>query len=353
MDPIARTRTLRRSFAMSGLATLAVLVAAPLAAQAVRALPRSATDAYAGSTAFAIPPTAFHAQYWFDGQNLPVPLLVQSIGIRIARNASAAASSRAIEIVVANTPVTFGGVTATFAQNLGPSPVTFVARRTINFAAVPATSDPNVAAAWFPGDVPFVHVGQNFVVDFKGGASTGGALVRNDGFVMAPGATETLHLAGRASCGGVLTGVYASGVFTLAATGLPVGVPAVFQIGVENVAQGALALPFDLAVIGMPGCHLGVFALTSVAATSNANGRAALPIPFTAPLASSVMLSSQAVHPRVPVPQSLADFGTTNAVHSTFFFAGLCNSLYADGENATVSTQGPQPVNNAIVVLLR
>ncbi|MBI5853632.1 MAG: hypothetical protein HZB39_21700 [Planctomycetes bacterium] len=321
-------------------------------AQAVRALPRSATDAYAGSAAFAIPTTAFRAQYWFAQDNLPPVQVVNAIGVRIARNAASTAQSRRIEVTVADTPVAFAAVNATFASNLGPSPVTFLAPRTIAFPAVTASADPNVAAAWFPGDAPFVHVAQHFAVDFRAGASTGGALVRNDGLVMAPGATETLHLAGRASCGGLLTGAWSLGTFTLNASGLPAGAVASFNLGLENVEENGLRLPLDLGVIGMPGCQLGVIPLVAAHLPANASGVATLVLNLAAPTGTSVMLSTQVVHPRVPLPLTIADWGTTNAVHSTFGYQGLCNALFAGSDVAITSTQGPQPVNNSIVLLL-
>ncbi len=326
---------------------------AHLFAQAVRALPRSATDAYAGSAAFAIPTTAFRAQYWFAEENLPPVQIVNAIGVRIARNAGATAMTRRIEVTVADSPVAFAAVTSTFASNLGPAPVTFLGPRTIAFPAVGATADPNVAAAWFPGDAPFVHVAQHFVVDFRVGAASGGALVRNDGLVMAPGTTETLHLQGRASCGGTLAGTWNLGTFTLTASGLPAGTTAAFNLGFENVEQAGLRLPFDLGVIGMAGCHLAVIPLVSAHLPANASGVASLSLTFSATLGTSVMLSSQVMHPRVPVPQTLADYGTTNAVHSTFGLQGLCNSLFANSDTALVAAQGPQLVNNSIVLLLR
>lgn len=334
-----------------GASLTSVLV--PLAAQAVRALPRSATDAYAGSTAFGIPTTPFRAQYWFASENLPPVQVVNAVGVRLARAAGSAAQTRVVEITVADTPIAFGTVTASFANNLGPAPVTFLAPRSVAIPAIAASADPNVAAAWFPGDAPFVHVGQHFVVDFKVGTASGGAFVRNDGFVMAPASADTLQLAGRASCGGVLRGAWSGGVFTLSASGLPASVPVSFNLGFENVEQGALRLPFDLGVIGMPGCHLAVIPVVAAHLNATAAGTASLALNVALPVGSTLMLSAQLMHPRVALPQQIADYATSNAVHSSFGVAGLCNALFAGSDTATLSTAGPQPVNNSIVLLLQ
>lgn len=323
-----------------------------VAAQAVRALPRGATDAYAGATNFSIPQASFRAQYWFAADNLPPVYLLNQIGLRVPRNTAVAATSRATEILVADTPLPFASVGTNFAQNLGASPTTFFANRTVNFPAQPASTDPNVAATWFPGDAPFLYLGQSLVIDFKSGTGSGGTAVPNDGFVMAPGPTETINLAGRPSCGGVLSASYAAGVLTYTGTGMPASVPVAINFGLENVEQGGIGLPADLTPFGLPGCHLGVFPLASANLSTSAAGQVTLPLNLALP-GTSLVLTAQLIHPLIPVPVAVSDFGTSNAVTSTLGFSGVCNALFAAPSTATTAQQGPQPVNNSIVLLLR
>ncbi|MBK8979424.1 MAG: hypothetical protein IPM29_26290 [Planctomycetes bacterium] len=331
----------------------AAVLASGLSAQAVRALPRSATDAFAGSTNFSIPTVSFRAQYWFDATNLPTTTTITALGIRVQRGAATLAATRPVEITVADTTLPFASYSPLFDQNLGAAPTTFLAPRNINFAANPPATDPNVAGAWFPGDRPLLFTGPNLVVDFRVGTSSGGASVPNDGLVMGTGAAATLHLQGRPSCGGTLAGAWAGNQWTLTATGLPARTAAAFDLGFENVDLGGVRLPLDLTALGLPGCHLGVVPVASATVVADALGSATLTLPVSLPATGSLLISSQVVHALVQNPTSLADWGSTNAVHSTLGATGLCNALYALGSTATVAQQGPQPVNNSIVLLVR
>lgn len=321
--------------------------------QAVRALPQIATDAYGGISSFSIPPNAFRAQYWFGGFNLPAGTIVRDLGIRVARSVAVAAQSRQVGIVVASTPVGFGSLSPTFASNLGPTPVVFFTARNVSFPAVSATTDPNVAAAWFPGDQPFVFPGQDFVADFSVGASSATSVVPNDGWAIAP-PSVSLHLRGRASCGGLHTSSYDAGSATLTwtVTGVPANAGVAFNVGLDNVEFAGLRLPLDLGFVGLTGCHLGVVPLTSGSATADGSGVATLVVPLPLP-ATSLAFASQGVHARVQNPQNPADFATTNTANTTIGARGSCNALFALGTAPTQSQQGPQPFSNAVVLLVR
>ncbi len=354
--PRARPPTLHRTMSLRLLPILvatAALSNAAVDAQAVRALPRAATDAYAGASTFSIPPLAFRAQYWFSAENLPGNLPIHQLGLRLSNGGQAPALTRDIEIVVADSTLTAGTISSSFAANLGASPTTFFARRSVNFTAVSPITDPNLAGAWFPGDAPFVHGSGGFVVEFRAGQANNATVVPNDSFVVPATGSRTLHLQGRASCGGALRGSYSGGSVTWAASGLPAGVPVTLNLGVENVSFGGLDLPVDLAGIGLPGCHLGIASIASANLVSDSAGQASLSLPFTLGASTSLTLSAQAVHGRVANPQQPSDFATTNVVNSALGSVGLCNALFATPDNAPTAQQGPFNDNRSIVILVR
>lgn len=334
------------------LCSVSALLVPVLPAQAVRALPRQATDAFGGATTFSIPQASFRAQYWFAPDNLPAVHLLNAIGIRVARNTATLPTSRSIEITVASSPVTFTQLVPSFAQNFGASPVTFFASRTVNFTTQPPTGDPNLAGAWFPGDAPFVHVSNALVVDFKAGVGTTTTTVPNDGFVMGAGSLQTLHLAGRASCGGTLSANWNAGVLGYTASGLPAGVPVALDFGLDHVSLNGVPLPIDMTPYGFPNCWFGLAPIASANLLANASGVATLSLGVPLP-STWLSLSAQAIHPRVPNPQLPSDYGTTNVVTSTLGPTGLCNALFATPSTATVAQQGPQPVSNSIVLLVQ
>jgi hypothetical protein len=75
----------------------------------------------------------------------------------------------------------------------------------------------------------------------------------------------------------------------------PALAPVVLLMGDEaEKLGGVLPLPFDLGLIGSPGCAVNINALTSFTTTSNASGGASFSLPFTmTPALSGVRLRTQ------------------------------------------------------------
>jgi hypothetical protein len=99
--------------------------------------------------------------------------------------------------------------------------------------------------------------------------------------------------------------------FTIQVTQVPANTTAVFLLGLSRTSWGALALPFPLAPIGMPGCALfasGEFLF--VTSTTSAGGVQRLPIPAEPELVGARFYNQVFV---VDPPANQAGLGTSNA----------------------------------------
>ncbi len=316
----------------------------------VRALPKIATDGFTGRGSFSIPAQAFRAEYWFSGSQLPLGAAINSVGMRGLQGSAVPAQTRTMEVVMANVALGFRGVTSSFGTNLGPSPVTFFSKKPISFPGLPPVGDPNQPMGWIVGDQPFPFAGPNLVMDFRVEPNANFAVVTNDGFQLT--ATQnTLFSPGRVGCGQTMIGKYTGSDVLLTVTQVPPQTGVFFNLGLEDLGLVS-GLPVDLSPFGMQNCHLGTAPLASGMVTADVNGRADLSMPYTifGPVRSFV---AQAIHAKVPLPITAADYATTNTLNVSLGYEGVVRSLFALGSNASTAPQGPSASTAGVVFLLR
>lgn len=327
---------------------------APVQAQArPRTIPKIFAGNY-GPTANLAPlgRTKVFIQTWYRGDNLQLGLPVLELGWRVHNTISAAAQAHTMEIVLGSTPATFSTLSKTFAANLGPAPVTFLALTTVNLPAQAQPADPDQPAVWIKGNRPFVFQGPHLLVqvDVQSAAAPTSTGYNCNSFTMASASTSFFLTAEKSCAGASLQGSHANGQLTLSLTGAPPSTPVFFLIGLDNARLGgSVPLPLDLGFLGMTGCVLALDPFLSFGASADATGAAAPVFPVALP-PESLVLSFQALHLTAANP---AGIGTTNRMSTILGGAGLCTYLYNWTVFGPTAESGPFAGNRGAVILLR
>jgi hypothetical protein len=257
-----------------------------------------------------------------------------------------------LEVVLASTTKTFATLEPTFANNLGPAPVTFFQQKQVSFPWQNLPTDPDQPSLWLLGDQPFVFTGPHFLVQVDTQTSsppqTLGYWV--NAYTMTP--TSIVNASSGRSCGGRLTAtLYTNGVFDFELASAAANQPAWFLFSNEQTRlSGGVGLPYDLTLFGMPGCRLGVDPFASIAAATNASGFARLRTQLP-PLASQYfVLHTQALHGGAT---NAAGYATTNVLHSVLGYGELSTYLYNWDQFGPVAQYGPAVWNQGAMVLIR
>lgn len=344
-----------RSTVLSSLAFLVLTALAPhVTAQPnlrVRTAPRAFTDTYApGANLLPFARSRVFIQYWIHGGELKKNWPIIWLGWRVDNNVSNAPVSYDMEIVLASTTKGFATLSKTFKNNLGNSPTTFFKRKKINLPAQNRPTNPNQPALWIQGDQPFVFKGPNLIiqVDGKNGVNS---RYYTDAYSMST-RSSTLHVSGTKGCDGSrLQGSFTTGsaTYTLRLTGGRPNRPAVLLLGLDNrELPGGLPLPFDLGVIGAPGCKLGVAPLAAAPVVLNAAG--SMTTSTVTGFAQTFTLFSQVA---ISGAQNRLGWSLSNVNASVMGAAGLTNYLYNWTTFGATAQYGPYSTNRGPVLLTR
>lgn len=290
-------------------------------------------------------------QSWYRGDNLPVPAQLRSIGWRVEFGLGRmTGDTYALEVVLANSPVTFSTFSATYAANLGAAPQTFVALRSVSFPAADAThlDQPGL---WLPGDAPFVFLGPHLVVQVDNQTTTTPTSRRytTDRFQSQNVFTGNPVSPVVSNCGGSLRPSYSSSLWTLNLTNAAPNQPVTFLIGSNHTVSG-LPLPLDLGILGLVGCRLDVGPIVDVAGIADAVGTATFRIRYTHASSSALVLLAQALH----VDRNNPGLPAVSTVASTVFgMTGYCNEITSLSTFGPIAEFGPATRNEATIVLFR
>jgi hypothetical protein len=309
-------------------------------------IPNIATGTYfAGASSFPLGRTGGRAQYWYRGDQLTAPSVVNAIGPRAARNTSGAGRTQSLEITMSNTTLPYSQFTNAFAQNLGATATVVLARTIVNLPALTSQQNPDAPMAWFMLDAPFPLLGPNLVLDFDLGSAVGAASAVYNGDLMTL-ASPGRHLTSDPSCGGTLTATSTTAAYNLAMAGATPSQAALIMLAYQASTFAGAPLPIPLDGAGMPGCLLGVDPLLFVGGVADGSGAFSLSIPLALP-AEAMVIYAQGLHIQPSIPAGVA---TTNVTRSILGFNGFCRYIYnftVDGPNAQ---NGPNSWQGAMLL---
>lgn len=344
-----------RSAVLSFLSSLAfAALASGLAAQPglrVRTVPRAFAGTYApGANLLPFARSRVFIQYWIHGGELKKNWPIVWLGWRVDRRVSNGPVRYDMEIVLASTSKGFSTLSKTFKNNLGNAPTTFLKRKRINLPAQNAPNNPDQPALWIQGDRPFVFTGPNLVIQVDGLNGVNSRYYTN-AYVMSA-ASPSLHLSGAKGCDNSrLQGSFAPGsaTYTLRLIGGRPNRPAVLLLGLDNrELPGGVPLPFDLGVIGAPGCKLGVAPLVSAPVVLDGSG--SMTTSTVTGFARTFTLFAQMA---VSGAQNRLGWSLSNVNVSLMGPAGLTTYLYNWTRFGPTAQYGPYPTNRGPVLLTR
>jgi hypothetical protein len=175
---------------------------------------------------------------------------------------------------MSNSPLTSQTATGTFATNHGADLRIVMAKRIVNFPAVPAPGDlPAPFTYRMMLDTPFLYLGPGNSLcyeivmtnnDWAGGITLNMDLAQNN--------LVKNQVFGGGCNGAALTGTYTVPNLLQSVTGVPANTVAVLMVGNSNETYSGIPLPFDLAGVGGPGCRLFVAPILFLATVTNGNG---------------------------------------------------------------------------------
>ncbi len=330
-----------------------LVIAGSLHAQlATHTVPTSAkTLPGAGASSLPLGRTRGKIQSWYRGDNLPQLAQLGWAGWRIEfGTGSASGGTYKLEVVLANTPVSYSAFSSAYAANLGPTPKTFFALRNINF---PATNYVHLdePTFWVPGDTPFIYQGPHFVVQVDNQTTVMPAARHHtvDQFKSLNTFTGNPVSPSVSNCGGLLRPSYSNSFWTLSLSRAAPNQPVSFLIG-QNHSLSGLALPFNLGPLGLTGCRLDVDALVNIGKISDANGRATFRVRYVHSSQDSLALIAQALHIDASNPSLPA---LTNVTSTLFGTTGYCNEITSRNSFGSIAEFGPAKSNTATIVLFR
>ena len=280
---------------------LALLAAAPLATAQTRFYSPAPFAHHDGLTSTGYPiGYSSYTKMTYQQVHGDLPAVPQPI-LRLAFRPRSTSASHAAYAVNLTLVLSLGGplpsaASATFAANLGPSPMTVLNQSTVN---IPAFTQAGTAPApyhyAFPFPVPFLYDGKGVLCwemrvhshSFTGTSSLSFDLYSTQTAVTLRSGGVGCTCAGQAAPA-TLSGSSNPGSLALNCNGLPAAQPVLLLIGIRSTMYGPLPLPFDLTPLGAP-CALRTDMLLTAAGLASA-GTASwqFPVPAAAPDGTAV-----------------------------------------------------------------
>jgi hypothetical protein len=254
--------------------------------------------------------TNYRFQQVFLGSELPIPAAYTALHLRPG-SSTYTGGNWALEVYFGYTTYNETTMTTNFSSNMDSGPLTQVYNSTVSFPPITPNTDPqNFNQISIPFSAPWAYIpaaGKNVLMEVLN-KNTTAVSYAVDNCSGAPNATTSrLYASGLTAVTGSKTTNYGiviglakagngSATPSLTATGLPIiGQPitvklsaarklsaAICPLGTSNTLWGALPLPFDMTVVGAPGCFLRASLdglIIGGATDANGNAQFTLPIP--------------------------------------------------------------------------
>ena len=291
--------------------------------------------------------TFLFEQIWYCGDAFPAPLTIREIGWRGDPSANVGPQTIRFEITLDSSPKPMSGLSRRFATNLSGQESRFFSMKAMSLPAVNRPTDLNRPTVWIPGDAPFAFTGPHLLVQVDVQTSfpplnTGHDL---DAFVQL---TPSYHVESTGSClGASLRSSWTGGIYSLDLRGAPANAVAGLLLGVDNLQAFGVPLPWDLGVLGMPGCNLLVEPAVTAVVMTDDTGAATASVPLGMAASSAIFAQALIYEPTQPRG------GTSTLASALIGHQGTCTYLYNWERFAPDAEFGPYAMNCAPILLVR